>query len=344
MPDNFERTLDRFMDICRKLAREGQAYTAVILCHEYFRFLFPWEPYEKFKNTDPYHLTLKRLKQLTMLGEAWRLGVAGYAPRTEELKAGQRTLESRTSDLYGSLWKRFDEKTLWNESLHLVRRRLPKEIIQEEICGKRVLDMGCGSGRYTVALARLGARVTGADLDKNSYAAAKNLCRKKKLPVSFVEANFHRLPFKSGEFDFVFCNGTLHHSSSIEKGLSELHRVLKPGGRSFLYLYADGGVFWLSRRKMREFFKDIPAVYTDAVLKMIGMPGHRFIFQDVWYVPKETHTSRRDLEAMLKRRGFSFKKLISTNAFDLDMAIACGTRDAVKMWGDGEHRYLLEKK
>jgi ubiquinone/menaquinone biosynthesis C-methylase UbiE len=339
--------IDRFIDECRASVRSGQAYTAVILCHEYFRFLFPYEPYAKFTQRDPLRLTVKRLVELTRAARDWRRTVHAYPPALQGAVAAasqSASLESRTSGLYGSLWKRFDEETLWKESLGLVKKRIPDAVIRRAIRGKRVLDMGCGSGRFTVALARLGAReVVGTDLDQKSYEAARRLCRKRKLPVTFREANFHRLPFKTGEFDFVFCNGTLHHSSSIEKGLSEYERVLKPGGEGFLYLYADGGVFWYSRRKMRELFSEIPPALTDAVLRVIGMPAHRFIFQDVWYVPRETHTSRVKLESMLKKTGLAFEKVFSQNIYDLDRAIEAGVKDAVPMWGDGEHRYLLRK-
>lgn len=345
MDNQTRKLIDRFIDECRVSTRAGQAYLAVILCHEYFRFLFPYEPYAKFTQRDPLRFTMKRLAELTRTAREWRKNVAAYAPITAAAAAQNASLESRTSGLYSSLWQRFDEATLWKESLGLVKKRIPDEVIRRAIRGKRVLDMGCGSGRFTVALARLGARqVVGTDLDRKSYEAARRLCRKRKLPVTFREANFHRLPFKTGEFDFVFCNGTLHHSSSIEKGLGEYERVLKPGGEGFLYLYADGGVFWYSRKKMRELFAEIPPAITDAALRVIGMPAHRFIFQDVWYVPRETHTSRAQVEKMLKKTGLVFKKVLSQNIYDLDRAIAAGVKDAVPMWGDGEHRYLIRKE
>ena len=334
------------MRICHELVQNGQAYVAIVICHEYFRYLFPVEPYEKFINTDPYRHTLKKMDELMALGRMWRTQVKAYKPDYTRAKSprGKETLESKTSQLYSGLWRQFDKKTIWNESVELVRKRLPAEIIDRAIRGKKVLDMGCGSGRYTLALARLGAReVVGVDLSSQSYAGAQELVNSKRLAVRFVESNFHRLPFKTGEFDFVFCNGTLHHSSSIDKGLSELFRVLKSPGESFLYLYADGGVFWHSRREMRKLFKNIPAEYTESVMRVISLPSHRFIFQDVWYVPQETHTSRVQLEKMLEKRGFRHTKLFSTNAFDLDRAIAAQVKDAVLMWGDGEHRYLLNK-
>jgi len=49
------------------------------------------------------------------------------------------------------------------------------------------------------------------------------------------------------------------------------------------------------------------------------------------------------LETMLKRKGFKYQKLIGRVAFDLDRAIEKKIQGAHAMWGDGEHRYILEK-
>ena len=203
---------------------------------------------------------------------------------------------------------------------------------------------GCGSGRYSIALARVGAmKVVGVDYDKESFHEGRRLVKKLKLPVKFRAANVLALPFKDNSFDFIFCNGVLHHTHSIQRGLKEMHRVLKPNGCAFLYLYAAGGAFWETRTAMRKLFKRIPIEYTERVLKMIGMPPNRFIFCDTWYVPVETLTRKADLERMLAAVDFRFEKIVSRNAFDLDAALKKGIRGAAEMWGDGEHRYILFK-
>ena len=151
------------------------------------------------------------------------------------------------------------------------------------------------------------------------------------------------LPFEAESFDFVFCNGVIHHTQSIEKGLQEIWRVLRPGKRAFLYIYAAGGIFWNTRDVLRKVFKRIPLSYTQSVLNVMGMPANRFIFCDTWYVPVETHTTKAKLHRMLEKIGFTYEKILGNNAFDLDGAIAKGIPGAEVMWGDGEHRYILKK-
>lgn len=343
----YEVLLRRFVRTCEDLVKDGRPYLSVVLCHELSRFLYPAEPYLSFKHSQPVHFMKKKIRELIEWAEFSGKAVGRY-PAAFPLNgrwAGGEGLEKRTSDLYSELWQDFDEETLWRESLNLLRSKLPAEVIRSAVVNKRVLDMGCGSGRYAIALARLGAReVLAVDFQRKSFAKAQSVSRKRRLPIRFREANFLSLPFKEGSFDFVFCNGVLHHSRSIEKGLWELKRVLKEGGKAFLYLYGAGGIFWKTRSALRRIFKQIPLSYTRATLELMGTPPKRFIFCDTWYVPRETHTPRKKLEGMLRKLGFSFRKVVSQDPFDLNRPLQSALRGARAMWGDGENRYLLEKE
>ena len=75
---------------------------------------------------------------------------------------------------------------------------------------------------------------------------------------------------------------------------------------------------------MRRVFKSIPRAYTAAVLDVIGMPDHRMIFLDTWYVPIEQHLSQIELELEFERHQVNYMKLTSEVEFDLDAAIARG--------------------
>ena len=54
----------------------------------------------------------------------------------------------------------------------------------------------------------------------------------------------------------------LHHTGDLNGGLDEYSRILKKGGSGYLYLYANGGIYWNSRKKMREVMKLIPIELT----------------------------------------------------------------------------------
>jgi len=340
--------LGEFTCACDRLVDQGLSYLVVILCHELYRFLYPVEPYASFKQTEPVNFAVAHIRKLSRAAVEFAQAVTPYKSELEQVSQGRWHLEPSersTSDLYSELWKEFDDHTLVEESYQLLTCRLPKSIIDECIVGKTVLDMGCGSGRYSIALAKAGAKqVVGVDVQAKSFKAASDWCQRKCLPVEFQEAHVLSLPFENESFDFVFCNGVIHHSESIEQGIRELKRVLKKSGRAFLYLYAAGGIFWKTRESLRTVFRRIPLSYTKAVLYLMGMPQNRFIFCDTWYVPVETWTTTEQLKDMLDRAGLSYVKVIGRGAFDLDGALEWEIPGARAMWGDGEHRYILARR
>jgi ubiquinone/menaquinone biosynthesis C-methylase UbiE len=290
---------------------------------------------------------VQHIRKLIEGGKSWSNTVSPYAGVFEQFDPSRwhsSVLETKTSNLYSELWKDFDQKTRTEESTALLRKRIPDAVIRDRIVGKRAIDIGCGSGRYTIALSLVGAaHTTGVDFQAKAFAASEQWCREQGLAVEFCESSVHELPFDDGSFDFVFCNGVLHHTSSVEKGLSELARVLKRSGAGFLYLYGTGGYFWKTRKQLREVFKSIPLDYTKQVLASIGMPPNRFFFCDTWYVPIEEHIGTDDLTRMLDKYSLAYEKVPGQAPFDLDRALAENVPGAAIAWGNGEHRYLLRK-
>ncbi len=89
--------------------------------------------------------------------------------------------------------------------------------------GRRVLDLGCGKGRFAGHLKDAGAEVFGLDLSAAMLAGAIGLPR--------VRASARRLPFADGTFDAVVAVEVLEHVGAVDAVLVEARRVLKPGGR-----------------------------------------------------------------------------------------------------------------
>lgn len=90
----------------------------------------------------------------------------------------------------------------------------------------RILDLCCGQGNVTEALARAGHTVVGADFSAKMLAFAQD-----RLPQgTFVKADAQELPFDDAEFDAVVCSFGLMHVPDQPKALREIRRVLKPTG------------------------------------------------------------------------------------------------------------------
>lgn len=104
-----------------------------------------------------------------------------------------------------------------------------------ELKGLRVLDAGCGGGRYAKICGEAGASVVGADHTR-AVEKARQLCS--HLPnVQFVQADLKQLPLEPGSFDLVFSIGVMHHDVATRPVFDAVSRMVKPGGQYSVWLY-----------------------------------------------------------------------------------------------------------
>ena len=110
----------------------------------------------------------------------------------------------------------------------------------------RVLDLGCGGGRNTELLLKMGFNSWACDLHKEMVAASKQRISKlfgEKNANKIVLASMLNLPFRSGYFDVVVSSGVYHNTRSIgefQKAIRETSRVLKTGGFLCLNVFYKG--------------------------------------------------------------------------------------------------------
>jgi len=94
--------------------------------------------------------------------------------------------------------------------------------------GDRALDVGCGAGEFTAALAQAGAKAVGVDVAEAALARAR---------ASHAELDFRLvpidgpLPFEDNAFDLVWASEVIEHVADTARWLSEIRRVLAPGAR-----------------------------------------------------------------------------------------------------------------
>lgn len=151
---------------------------------------------------------------------------------------------------------------------------------QVEVRGKRVLEVGAGSGRDSLRLARMGARVFVVDYVSESLNVIREQADREGLPVCCIQGDALKLPIDSGSFDIVFHQGLLEHfrSPSDLELLRENYRILKPGGHVLV---------------------DVPQtfhIYT--LIKGI------LIFFGKWFAGWETQYTPRQLRRRIEAAGF----------------------------------------
>jgi len=96
--------------------------------------------------------------------------------------------------------------------------------------GRRVLELGCGAARWSIALARRGARPTGLDLSSSQLAKARGLQDRAGVRFPLVRASAEHLPFREGAFDLAFCDWGAMTFSDPTRSVPECARVLRRGG------------------------------------------------------------------------------------------------------------------
>jgi len=105
----------------------------------------------------------------------------------------------------------------------------------------RTLDLGCGNGRHAQLLAEDGAEVVGLDVSRGLLAEARQRATAREFSVDLVHGDAGRLPFKTDQFSQVVYVATLHHLPTREArraSLSEVGRVLEPGGRGLISVWS----------------------------------------------------------------------------------------------------------
>tara|TARA_X000000950_G_C13895478_1_gene652620 strand:- start:509 stop:1423 length:915 start_codon:yes stop_codon:yes gene_type:complete len=159
---------------------------------------------------------------------------------------------------------------------------LPKNFLKNSNC----LDAGCGSSFHgSINLINLGVKsVSAIDLDKSILKYEKNLKKNvlnensNKLSVKI--GSVLNLPYKNNSFDFVLCQGVLHHTVNPLKGIKECYRVLKKGGFLYIQMMGKGGLihefvmtylrdYYFSNRKFRLFFDRLNKKKFDKLIKFI---------------------------------------------------------------------------
>ena len=258
-------------------------------------------------------------------------------------------LESQVSGLFSDVWVGLTDDVYFDQSYQFTKTRFEKNGLDpEEIFGgKVVLDAGCGSGKFSAALARFGAReVIGVDIGVKGLRFARAQAAKADYGsrLKYVDGSLLDLPLPDASVDMVWSNGVVHHTADYEKCIAEFARVVKPGGGLFLYVNGRFGLFELLLDALRLANQDIPRALFQHFLSLLGMNSGRIYWvMDCMYAPYEWK-SRGEVEELLTKHGFTDLRRL-TRGVDIDQIeqVSRGVPYAEVKYGQAQLKYLATR-
>lgn len=151
-----------------------------------------------------------------------------------EFNLGTDNIDQETVASFGDEWTKFDQFT--DQDIDGVASMHYFDIVPKEIYeNKAVMDMGCGTGRWSKYIAQTVSSLDAVDPSDAIYVAAKNLSQFDT--VRLTKASVNQLPFFDESFDFVFSLGVLHHIPNTQQAMIDTVSKLKRGGYFLVYLY-----------------------------------------------------------------------------------------------------------
>lgn len=200
----------------------------------------------------------------------------------------------------------------------------------EETAGKTVLDSGCGTGIFSIIFARNGAaKVTGIDISPGSLGTARSLKEKFGLAnAEFQQQDMLHLPFADASFDIVWAWGTVHHTTDPLGAITELIRVLKPGGSLFLAIYKRTNVTWIHEvirktlvrtpRWSWNFLAKVMAFFLTPVVfffkrRQKARKGEKLseLILDWYFVPIRHYYTPEEIKMFLEDKNFTIEKYLA---------------------------------
>jgi 2-polyprenyl-3-methyl-5-hydroxy-6-metoxy-1,4-benzoquinol methylase len=176
------------------------------------------------------HIVGEEVLSGALVGESDRFPIVGGIPRFCHAENYTRT--------FGYQWTVFstaqlDSRARWG---NVSERRLFAETEwPRRMDGNRILEAGCGMGRFTEVLARTGAAVFAFD---SSAAVESNRTNNGSLGnVHFAQADIYAPPYEKESFDRILCVGVIQHCPSPRRAFETLVPFLKPGGEIVIDVY-----------------------------------------------------------------------------------------------------------
>lgn len=173
------------------------------------------------------------------------------------VKSVEDNFDVMTVKSFGAEWLKFNSFT--DEEIRVAGSQY-FDIVDEGILNKNsiVLDLGCGSGRWTKYIAKRVKLIEAVDPSDAVFSA--QYLNKEENNVRVTQASVSNIPFEDDTFNFVVCLGVLHHIPNTQQALIDVVKKIKNGGSILLYLYynlENRGLFYKLIFRLSTIFRII---------------------------------------------------------------------------------------
>ena len=264
-------------------------------------------------------------------------------------KYGSEKFESRVSGLFSDIWLDMTDEIYFDQTYEFTFERLKKNNVDPKsfFKDKIVLDAGCGSGKFSATIAKLGAsKVIGLDIGEHAIKFAQGQAKKINYGkvLEFKEGSILDIPLDDNSVDMVWSNGVIHHTTNYDKCVEEFSRVIKPGGTLFLYVNGFFGLFELIQDTLRISNSDIPRDLFQNYIKSLGVnSGRLYWLMDNLYAPYE-YRSSEDVISLLARNNFTdISQLKRGVAIDQIEQVTMQLPYAEEKYGESQLKFICKR-
>jgi ubiquinone/menaquinone biosynthesis C-methylase UbiE len=213
--------------------------------------------------------------------------------------------------------------------------------------GKRCFDAACGNGRGALFMLMNGAaHVTACDFSSKNVESTRSFLKQFGFKNAEVfESSLESIPCPDETFDFVWCNGVIMHTQHPNRCLQQIARILKVGGKSWIYVYGSGGVYWRTIYSFRSTLRNVPVPDCISALQLMRYET-RYVaeFIDDWFATHLRSYTHKDFSMALEALGFApADPLPFGMAYDTSHRRNSFGPLEKELMGEGDLRYLLDK-
>ena len=178
---------------------------------------------------------------------------------------------------FGKNWARF-LSVLNDQRIAQAEASLCEMLELKNLAGRRFIDIGSGSGLFSLAARRLGATVYSLDYDPDSVACTTELRRRyfpedpqwtvaqgSALDTAYIQS--------LGQFEVVYSWGVLHHTGNMWKGLENAQSIVADGGKLFVAIYNDTGSQSRRWKTIKRIYNKIPGIFRSAYAAIVIAPS-----------------------------------------------------------------------